>query len=351
MKFDFKKNVESKSFTKAELKYLLEHCDDDTLRNEIAKEARKVADQVYGKAIYMRGLVEFSNYCHNDCYYCGIRCSNQEVARYRLSKEEILQCFEEGYELGFRSFVMQSGEDYSYRDEDLCEIILKMKQKYPDCALTLSIGEKPYDSYRKYKEAGVDRFLLRHETINEKHYQQLHPNKMSQANRLRCLDDLKRLGYQVGCGIMVNSPYQTINHIIEDLEFMKQFSPHMIGIGPFIPHHKTPFKDEKQGSLNLTLMILSIVRIMLPNVLLPSTTALGSIHEYGRELGILAGCNVVMPNLSPYSLRKQYSLYDNKLYSGSESAQCLKELNERFQKIGYYLESSRGDYKGENENV
>lgn len=347
MKFNFEENVKKQSFTKEELKYLLKHCDDESLRKEIAYYARQVADEVYGKAIYMRGLVEFSNYCRNDCYYCGIRCSNQNVSRYRLDKEEILACFDEGYKLGFKSFVMQSGEDFSYKDEDLCEIITKMKQKYPDCALTLSIGEKSFDSYQKYKACGVDRFLLRHETINKHHYELLHPNNMSQANRIRCLNDLKALGYQVGCGIMVGSPYQSIEHIIEDLMFMKAFNPHMIGVGPFIPHHQTPFKEFKQGSLNLTLMILSIIRIMLPKVLLPSTTALGSIHEYGRELGILAGCNVVMPNLSPYSLRKQYSLYDNKRYSGSESAQCLEELNERFKKIGYHLESSRGDYKGE----
>lgn len=347
MKIDFKQAYETCNFTKEEMLYILKHCDDENISKPLFYYARLRGDEIYGKEIYMRGLVEFSNYCHNDCYYCGIRCSNQDVQRYRLTMNEIMACFDEGYALGFRSFVLQSGEDLSYRDDDLCTLIKQMKNKYPDCALTLSIGEKSYEAYRSYKEAGADRFLLRHETINEEHYCKLHPSTMSYKQRIQCLNDLKSLGYQVGCGIMVDSPFQQDEDIVADLCFMKEFKPHMIGIGPFIPHHATPFKDYQAGKVNKVLVILGMLRIMLPNVLLPATTALGTLDEEGREKGILAGCNVLMPNLSPISLRKQYSLYDNKISSGAESAQGIKDLNDRLTKIGYHLVSDRGDYKGE----
>jgi biotin synthase len=311
----------------------------------LKSRAQMTAKKYFGNKIYTRGLIEFTNYCKNDCYYCGIRRSNLEVPRYRLTEEEILGCCRDGYQLGFRTFVLQGGEDASYSDEQISELIKRIKTDYPDCAITLSIGEKSYDSYCKFYEAGADRYLLRHETANEDHYGKLHPQSLSLQNRKRCLYDLKSIGYQVGAGFMVGSPYQTMENIAEDLLFLKELSPHMIGIGPFIPHHQTPFAGEKQGTLNQTLVLISILRLMFPNVLLPATTALGTIDPLGRELGILSGANVVMPNLSPTTVRKKYELYDNKICTGDEAAECRFCLDRRMKKIGYELCVDRGDYK------
>ena len=293
--------------------------------------------------VYVRGLIEFTNCCKNDCLYCGIRKSNSNAKRYRLSEEDILSCCKTGYELGFRTFVLQGGEDGFYTDEKLVHIISRIKELYPDCALTLSIGEKSRESYQAYYDAGADRYLLRHETANAAHYAKLHTASLSASNRQQCLLDLKDIGYQVGTGFMVGSPYQTAEHLAEDLLFIKKLNPHMIGIGPFIPHHDTPFADEKAGTLELTLFMLGLLRLMLPKVLLPATTALGTIHPKGRELGIQAGANVVMPNLSPVSVRKDYSLYDNKICTGDEAAECRFCLERRMQSIGYNIVTSRGD--------
>jgi len=323
-----------------------------TLLSNVTKEnmpylrdrAQATAKRIFGNEIYTRGLIEFTNYCKNDCFYCGIRKSNAKAERYRLSREEILDCCKQGYELGFRTYVLQGGEDDYYKDEDLIELIQLIKEKYPDCAITLSIGEKSYESYLKYYEAGADRYLLRHETANEAHYRRLHPVTMSLQNRKHCLTNLKKIGYQVGAGFMVGSPGQTLEHIAEDLIFLKDLSPQMIGIGPFISHHETPFANQSGGTLEQTLQLISIIRLMIPNVLLPSTTALGTIHPEGRELGILAGANVVMPNLSPTAVRKKYELYDNKICTGDEAAECRYCLEGRMKKIGYELTVDRGDY-------
>ena len=263
--------------------------------------------------------------------------------RYRLTKEEILACCDEGYRLGFRTFVLQGGEDPYYTDDKVCEIVAEIHQKFPDCAITLSIGEKKRESYRAYFEAGAERYLLRHETYNTEHYRKLHPANLSAKHRQQCLRDLKEIGYQVGCGFMVGSPYQTTEHLAEDMLFMKELNPHMIGIGPFIPHHDTPFADEAAGTLELTLFMLGLIRLMIPKVLLPATTALGTIHPKGRELGIKAGANVVMPNLSPTEVRKDYLLYDNKICTGDESAQCRHCLEMRMKSIGYQVVTNRGD--------
>lgn len=308
------------------------------------ERARAVANTYFGNKIYSRGLIEFTNYCKNDCYYCGIRCGNSNINRYRLSKEEIVKCCEHGYELGFRTFVMQGGEDGSYEDALLVDIIKEIKESYPDCALTLSIGERSTTSYQLLKNAGVDRYLLRHETANEAHYQKLHPQALSLANRKRCLWDLKQMGYQVGTGFMVGSPYQTVDCIVEDLLFIKELSPQMVGIGPFLPHHDTPFGRYQEGSMELTLFLISLLRLMIPNGLIPATTALGTIHPEGREKGVLAGANVVMPNLSPITVRKSYELYDNKICTGEEAAECRVCLNNRMKKIGYEIVSERGDF-------
>ena len=309
------------------------------------ERARKVQSENYGNDVYIRGLIEISNYCKNDCLYCGIRCSNKNVKRYRLTKEEILSCCKNGYELGFRTFVLQGGEDKFYTDDLMCDIIKSIKKNHPDCAITLSIGEKTKETYQKYKNAGADRYLLRHETADKKHYQSLHPEKMSFENRQKCLFDLKEVGFQVGCGFMVGSPYQTSETLAKDMLFIKKLNPHMVGIGPFISQKDSPFKDMKNGSADKTLIFVALLRLMLPNALIPATTALGTLLEDGREKGILAGANVVMPNLSPKFAKENYTLYDNKLSTGCEEASHLLELKKRIEKIGYKIVISRGDYK------
>ena len=312
---------------------------------KLAELARQRAKESYQNKIFIRGLIEISNICKNDCLYCGIRRSNKNADRYRLTKEEILECCDEGYPLGFRTFVMQGGEDSYFNDERVCDIVSNIKRIYPDVAVTLSLGERSYESYKALKEAGADRYLLRHETATCEHYARLHPSELTLGNRIRCLNDLKSLGYQVGCGFMVGSPFQTNFHLARDLKFIEEFKPQMVGIGPFIPHCDTPFSKEKGGSLEMTLFLLSVVRLILPNVLLPATTALGTISENGREKGILAGANVCMPNLSPKEVRHKYMLYNNKKSTGAESADEFQYLKERMEKIGYHVTVSRGDFK------
>lgn len=311
-----------------------------------AKKAVAARQEVYGKDVYIRGLIEISNVCRNNCLYCGIRCGNPSCSRYRLTEEEILTCCDEGYTLGFRTFVLQGGEDPYFTDKVLCTLIQKIKQRHPDCAITLSVGERSRESYRLLREAGADRYLLRHETADKEHYQKLHPKELSFDTRMQCLKDLKELGYQVGCGFMVGSPHQTAAHLAKDLKFIETFQPDMCGIGPFIPHHATPFADQPAGSMELTLYMLSLLRLIKPNLLLPATTALGTIHPTGRELGILAGANVVMPNLSPASVRKKYELYNDKIFTDAESAENKKELERRMESIGYQIVTARGDVIG-----
>lgn len=325
------------------LALLLEIKDQEAV-SYLYERAREAANRVYGKQVFIRGLIEFTNYCKNDCFYCGIRRSNTCADRYRLSEEEIFSCCERGYELGFRTFVLQGGEDPYYTDDRMVAIIRKIKRRYPDCALTLSIGEKKKESYQAYYEAGADRYLLRHETANEEHYRTLHPAEMSLANRKQCLWNLKEMGYQVGCGFMVGSPNQTVDTIYEDLQFIRELQPHMVGIGPFIPQKDTPFGLEKAGTMENTLRLLSIIRLIHPHVLLPATTALGTIHPLGREKGIQAGANVVMPNLSPVAVRDKYLLYDNKICTGDEAAECRYCMQRRMESIGYEVVVSRGDY-------
>ena len=306
----------------------------------------KVREENFGNDIYIRGLIEFTNYCKNDCYYCGIRRSNKKAQRYRLDKEDILACCDMGYGMGFRTFVLQGGEDAYFTEERMTEIIRAVKERYPDCALTLSIGEKPLHTYEAYRQAGADRYLLRHETADDEHYGRLHPPELSGAYRRECLRNLKKAGFQTGAGFMVGSPHQTTETLVKDFLFLKELEPEMVGIGPFISHHDTPFKDEKSGTLSDTLFYLGILRLMLPRALLPATTALGTIHPRGRELGILAGANVVMPNLSPVAVRRKYLLYDDKICTGEEAAEGLANLKERMESIGCRIVTDRGDYKG-----
>ena len=332
------------SLTLSEYEYLIENRTQESA-DRLRELAVRVRREHYGNAVYIRGLIEISNICKNDCIYCGIRCSNKDCERYRLTKEDILSCCDEGYELGFRTFVMQGGEDPHFDDDLLCDIVRSIKQKYPDCAVTLSMGERSRESYERLFAAGADRYLLRHETADAEHYSKLHPSNMSFENRMRCLRDLKDIGFQTGCGFMVGSPYQTYAHIAKDLNFIEEFKPQMCGIGPFIPHKATPFAAFAAGTVELTCYLLSIIRLIHPTILLPATTALGSIEEGGREKGILSGANVVMPNLSPMDNRKKYELYNNKLYSSAESAQAKAELEERIKNIGYEVVCHRGDAK------
>ena len=337
------------SLTREEIITLLENRDSE-IQSELAKKASEAAKKHYGNKVFVRGLIEFTNYCRNDCYYCGIRCGNKNAERYRLSRDEIVECASYGYGLGFRTIVLQGGEDMFYTDDMMVDIIKSIKEVHPDVAVTLSIGEKSYESYKAFFDAGADRYLLRHETADVNHYSKLHPKNLSAENRQQCLYNLKKIGFQTGAGFMVGSPYQTTENIADDLLFLKKLDPEMIGIGPFIPHKDTVFADGKAGDLNLTLFLLSVIRLMLPTVLLPATTALGTINPRGRELGILAGANVVMPNLSPVGVRKKYALYDNKICTGEEAAECMNCLKNRINSIGYEIVTDRGDnikYKNE----
>ncbi|MCM1131873.1 MAG: [FeFe] hydrogenase H-cluster radical SAM maturase HydE [Ruminococcus flavefaciens] len=325
-----------------ELRQIIE-TDDKETAEALRLRADEVRQKYYGKKVFLRGLIEISSYCKNDCYYCGIRRSNKSADRYRLDRNTIMECAETGYKLGFRTFVMQGGEDSFFTDDYLCGIIHDIKSRYPDCAVTLSLGERSYESYKRLKEAGADRYLLRHESADSELYSRLHPQEMSLANRKECLYNLRELGYQVGTGFMVGAPYQTTDNIIADIRFMQDLQPQMIGIGPFIPHKDTQYRDEKGGTLELTLRLLGILRLIFPKILLPATTALGTIAPNGRELGLKTGCNVVMPNLSPVDVREKYSLYDNKICTGEESAECRNCLQRRIVSAGYEIADERGD--------
>lgn len=326
-----------------EFRQLLTGCDAETLRY-INRQAREVSLLHFGNKIYIRGLIEVSNCCRNNCYYCGIRKGNPTIERYRLTEESILDCCKQGYDLGFRTFVLQGGEDPALTDDRIEKTVSAIRRNYPDCAITLSLGEKPRDVYERFFRAGANRYLLRHETHNEQHYQQLHPAEMSGKRRLQCLQDLKDIGYQTGTGIMVGSPGQTVEHIIEDILFIERLRPEMIGIGPFLPHHDTPFAEYPGGTVEQTLLLLSIFRLMHPSALIPATTALATLTPDGRERGILAGANVVMPNLSPREERKKYELYNDKASLGAESAEGLAALQKQLNAIGYEISTERGDF-------
>lgn len=341
------KLIKTRSLSKNEYMELIAQWEENLVNQRLKAEAVKLRDQYYGRKVFSRGLIEFSNYCKNNCYYCGIRRGNKNAERYRLSKEEILECCADGYRLGFRTFVLQGGEDPYFTDERVVEIVEEIKANYPECAVTLSIGEKSYESYKKFREAGADRYLLRHETADEAHYRILHPEEMSLANRKECLYHLKELGYQTGAGFMVGAPGQTYETLAEDLKFLEELQPQMVGIGPFIPHHDTDFAKDPAGSVDMTLFFLAVIRIMLPKVLLPATTALGTMDPLGREKGMDSGANVVMPNLSPLRFRKKYALYDNKISTGDEAAEAVEEMRMRMKKAGYELVQERGDYLGD----
>lgn len=332
------------SLRPAEYEALIAQSDPEVMEYLFSR-ARKVQLREFGNKVFLRGLIEISSYCTNDCYYCGIRAGNANARRYRLDADQILACCERGYDLGFRTFVLQAGDDPFFSRDVVCGIVRRIKSRWNDCAVTLSLGEKSRDEYEAYFEAGADRYLLRHETANPAHYGRLHPDDMAHESRIRCLHDLKEIGFQVGAGFMVGSPFQTDRHLAEDLQFLAEFKPHMVGIGPFIRHQDTPFRDFPSGPLQKTLVLLAILRLLLPRAMLPATTALGSIDPHGREKGILAGANVVMPNLSPDEAREKYSLYDNKLSTGAEAAGGTRLLREKLAGIGYEIADGRGDWQ------
>lgn len=331
------------TLTRGEFITLIKERDEENA-SYLASLAREEAVKIYGNGVFPRGLVEFTNYCKNNCYYCGIQESNQHANRYRLSKDEILSACENGYQLGYRSFVLQGGEDPHYSDDVMVPIVSEIRKRYQDCAITLSLGERYKESYQKLYDAGADRYLLRHEAATPELYQKLHPESLSLENRIQCLWNLKEIGYAVGTGFMVGAPYQTVENLVDDLLFIQKLDPQMVGIGPFVPHHDTKFKDYPSGTVELTTYLTSILRLMNPHLLLPATTALGTIDPRGREKGILAGANVVMPNLSPVAVRKDYSLYDNKICTGEEAAECAGCLGRRLASIDYELVFTRGDY-------
>jgi len=330
------------NFSDNDLQILIENKD---CEKELFSQADQIRRQYYGIDVYIRGLIELTNYCKNNCYYCGIRRENKNVERYRLNKEDILSCCAQGYALGFRTFVLQGGEDAFYSDEFLVRIVSEIKNLYPDCAVTLSLGEKTYDSYKSLFDAGANRYLLRHETANIEHYHLLHPDKMNLEKRKKCLWDLKRIGYQVGSGFMVGSPFQTTEHIIEDLRFLEELQPDMIGIGPFISHKNTPFCNYKNGDFHKCLRLIAILRLMFPHALIPATTALGTIDKDGREMGLTVGANVVMPNLSPIQFRKKYELYNDKICTNEEAAESINKLKKRVFAAGYNIVTDIGNVK------
>ncbi|PKM52240.1 MAG: [FeFe] hydrogenase H-cluster radical SAM maturase HydE [Firmicutes bacterium HGW-Firmicutes-7] len=336
------KLYENNSLTKDELLFLLNNSKeaDIVYLQHKATETRKTH---YGSKVFMRGLIEFSNFCARDCIYCGIRKSNKSAERYRLSKEQILECCQIGHDLGYKTYVLQGGEDPYYTDEKIVDLIKTIKSTYPECAITLSIGEKTYESYKKFYDAGADRYLLRHETNSKHLYETLHPD-MSYENRIRCLNDLKKIGFQVGAGFMVGLPGQTNEDFADDLLYLKELEPEMVGIGPFISQKDTPLSNEKSGTAHMTCILLSIIRLLLPKVLLPATTALGSIDKKGRELGLKSGANVVMPNLSPTNVRDKYALYDGKICTGDEAAHCRNCIEGRIRSVGFEVDMSRGDH-------
>lgn len=333
----------TRDITREELESVLLTEDKESIEY-LRKSAREVATASYGNKIFMRGLIEISSHCKNDCLYCGLRRSNRTAVRYRLTDEQIYECCAKGYDLGFRTFVMQGGEDGWFDDKRMCRIVATVRERYPDCAITLSLGERSRESYQALFDAGANRYLLRHETASPEHYAQLHPAEMSYDNRIECLWTLKEIGYQVGCGFMVGSPYQTLDTLYADLQFIRKFQPQMVGIGPFISAHDTPFAGMPNGKVATTLRLLAIIRLLHPPVLLPATTALGTLHPQGRELGIQFGANVVMPNLSPRDHRKDYAIYDNKICTGEEAAECRACTEGRIRSIGYETVVDRGDF-------
>lgn len=329
------------SLEKNELKFLLKNLN-PLMREYLIEKAFETRKKIYGKTVYFRGLMEITNICKHNCLYCGIRAKNSKADRYSLSKETILNCCFSGYNLGYRTFVLQGGENSKITDEFLIDIISILKNKFKDIAITLSLGERGKNSFKKLYDAGADRYLIRHETFNKKLYKKLHPN-MSYKNRIKSLYILKKIGYQVGSGFLIGLPSLKLEDYYKDLIFLKKLKPHMIGIGPFIPHINTPLKNEKGGSSYDTITLIAILRLLLPDVLLPATTALVTLDPNSRNLAFRAGANVIMPNISPLSSRKKYTLYNGKAFLGDEAGEEMEIIIKHIKEAGFIPVLSKGD--------
>lgn len=329
-----------KSASREELIFLLNNLN-EAYTKYLLKKSNDVRKQNYGDVVYLRGIIEFTNHCKRNCLYCGIRRDNKSTDRYRLTKEEILECATLGNKLGYKTFVLQGGEDPYFTDEKMIDIIKLLKERFPQNAITLSLGERSYESYKSMYEAGADRYLLRHETASKELYEALHPDGNFE-NRIKCLKDLKEIGYQVGAGFLVGLPDSNVYDMVENLLFIKELEPAMCGIGPFIPQKDTSLSKEKQGTVEETIIYLALIRLLVPDILLPSTTALGTIDPLGREKGLKAGANVVMPNLSPVSVREKYALYDGKICTGDEAAECRNCIERKIVNAGFRVEITAG---------
>lgn len=336
--------VAGESLVREEWKQLLS-ISDNGQTDYIFRQAAGAATERFGKGVFIRGLIEISAYCRNDCYYCGLRRSNRQASRYRLTQEEILSCCRKGAELGFGTFVLQGGEDRAQDDGWIEAVVRAIRSEFPLQAITLSVGERTSEAYLRFRKAGADRYLLRHETRNDAHYALLHPKEMSGERRRKCLRTLKDLGYQTGAGMMVGSPGQTVEHLLDDIVFLEELQPEMIGMGPFIPAAHTPFAGQPAGSVERTLLLVALMRLRFPDALIPATTALATLGQRGRTDAILAGANVVMPNLSPEHVKGKYSIYDGKACRGNESAEGVMQLQRELETIGYHIAYGRGDYK------
>lgn len=304
--------------------------------------AAETAAQTFGRGVYIRGLIEISSFCRNDCYYCGLRRSNRHAQRYRLTREEILSCCRNAAALGFGTFVLQGGEDDGQSDEWIEALVRDIRREFPDHAVTLSVGERTAGAYRRFREAGADRYLLRHETRNDGHYARLHPSEMSAGHRRSCLRTLKALGFQTGAGMMIGSPGQTVDCLIDDIQFLEELQPEMIGMGPFVPAAHTPFARCSPGTVEQTLRLVALMRLRFPDALIPATTALSALSADGRLQAILSGANVVMPNLSPAGVLGRYAIYDGKPY-GTGARRGLDVVAAELESIGYHIVCGRGD--------
>lgn len=307
--------------------------------NELFKTADEVRQEFVGDEVHLRGLIEFTNICRQTCKYCGIRRENSKVNRYRLSKDEIISMARHGVRNGFKTLVMQGGEDSFFTKDLICEIIFEIKKM--DVALTLSLGERSFEDYKAFKDAGADRYLLRIETTDKELYKSVHPG-MSFENRKRCLYDLKSLGYETGTGCLIGLPGQTVESLADDILFFKELDADMVGVGPFIPHPETPFAKSSCGSFNLALKVMAITRLLLPNINIPATTAMETLSPNGRLIALQSGANVFMPNITEGVSPSKYEIYPDKSGINGAKNGIIGEINENLKVIGRYVSDTKG---------
>jgi biotin synthase len=315
------------------------------LKADDAAELFAMADDIrkryFKDEVHIRGIIEFSNYCMKNCFYCGLRRDNKTIERYRISEDEIIDTALKAGELGYKTILLQSGEDGGYTIEGLCAIIKRIRSNL-DCAITLSLGEKSFDEYRSLRDAGADRYLLRFETSDRGLFNKLKPDS-SYENRLDCIKNLKKLGFQVGSGFMVGLPGQTYEILADDILLLRELDLDMIGIGPFLSHHNTPLGNSASGTLDLTLRALAIIRILMPDVHIPATTAMGTVEKGGREKALQCGANVIMPNVTPIKYRKYYEIYPNKICIDDAPSDCRACIEGMLKSLGRAAATNKGD--------